>query len=64
MFERVDLRLWRAEDLLRSSRRDLHQVQKPLPIFVKLGPLNVQRGFDRRRQSFPHIVYLKKRSLC
>lgn len=59
VLERVDLWLRGAEDALRSGlSADLHQVQQPLPIFVPLGPLNVERGFDGRRQGLPQVVYL------
>lgn len=64
VFERVDFRLWRAKDVLRSCSSDLHQVQKPLPIFVPFRPLNVQRGLDRRRRRLPQVVYLKEKSVC
>lgn len=47
--------------LLSSLGRDLHQVQKPFPIFVPFGPLNVQRGFDRRLQRRPQVVYLTRK---
>lgn len=59
VFERVDLRLRRAEDILRPRSCDLHQVQKPFPIFIVFGPLNVQWGFDR---GLPQVVYLKEKS--
>lgn len=60
VLERVDLRLRRAEDILRPRSCDLHQVQKPFPIFVPFGPLNVQWGFDR---GLPQVVYLKEKSI-
>lgn len=53
--KRVDFWQWRTEDFLRSSRRDPHQIQEPFPVFVPLGPVNVQRGFDWR---LPQVVYL------
>lgn len=56
----VDLGLRRADDVLRPRGRHGHQVQQPLAVLGPLGPLDVQRRFDRR---LPQVVDLVVRRL-
>ena len=55
MFDRVDLRLGGAADLLQTAAADLHQVQEPLPVHVLLGPQDVQRRRAERLQGLPQV---------
>ena len=57
--KKVDFWKWRTEDFLRSSGRDPHQIQQPFPVFVPLGPVNLQRGFGWR---LPQVVYLRNKA--
>lgn len=58
VLQRVDLGLRRADDVLRPRGRDGHQVQQPLAVLGPLGPLDVERRFDRR---LPQVVNLQAR---
>lgn len=59
VLQRVDLRLRRADDVLRPRGRHGHQVQQPLAVLGPLGPLDVQRRLDRR---LPQVVNLAVRT--
>lgn len=55
MFDRVDLPLGGAADLLQTAAADLHQVQEPLAVHVLFGPLDVQRRRAKRLQRLPQV---------
>lgn len=60
-FQRVDLGFRGAENIFRSTRRDLHQVQEPFAIFVGFRPMDVKGGSDRRPQRLPQVDDLKEK---